>query len=82
MQRLTSQSSNDGNVLLFNLHLSDNPNAKQLEFPSNTELLPDQYSQMLFKSASPLTSFMIDVAKKDYKLNVSENSRGFVLNGD
>ena len=82
MQKLTSQSSNDGNVLLFNLHLSDNPNARQLEFPGNTELLPDQYSQMLFKSASPLTSFMIDVAKKDYKLNVTENSKGFVLNGD
>jgi hypothetical protein len=82
MQRLTNQTSNDGNVLLFNLHLSDNPNAKQLEFPTNTELLPDQYAQMLHKTSSPLTSFMIDVAKKDFKLNVSENSRGFVLNGD
>lgn len=82
MQKLTSQSSNDGNVLLLNLHLSDNPNARQLEFPSNTELLPDQYAQMLFNSSSPLTPFMIDVAKKDYKLPVSENSRGFVLNGE
>jgi hypothetical protein len=82
MQQLTSKSSNDGNVLLFNLHLSNNPNAKQIEFPSNTELLPDQYSQMLFATSSPLTSFMIDIAKKEYNLNVSENSKGFVLNGD
>ena len=37
---------------------------------------------MLFKSSSLLTPFMIDIAKKDYNLNVSENSKGFVLNGD
>lgn len=82
MQKLTSQSSEDGNVLLFNLHLSDNPKARQLEFPNNSELLPDQYSEMLFKSSSVLTPFMVDVAKNEYKLNVSENSKGFVLNGE
>jgi hypothetical protein len=82
MQKLTNLASSDGNVLLFNLHLSSNPNAKILEFPSNSELLPDQYAEMLFKSSSQLTTFMIDIAKKDYGLNVSENSKGFVLNGD
>ena len=82
MQNLTNLASSDGNVLLFNLHLSDNPNARTVEFPSNTEVLPDQYSEMLFKAASKLTPFMVDIAKKEYNLNVSENSKGFVLNGD
>ncbi len=45
-------------------------------------MLPDQYSEMLFKAASKLTPFMVDIAKKEYNLNVSENSKGFVLNGD
>lgn len=82
MQNLTNLASSDGNVLLFNLHLSDNPNARTVEFPSNIEVLPDQYSEMLFKAASKLTPFMVDIAKKEYNLNVSENSKGFVLNGD
>ena len=82
MQQLTNLKSSDGNVLLFNLHLSDNPNAKQLEFPSNSELLPDKFAEMLFHSASPLTPFMVELAQKDYGKNVKEASKGFVLNGD
>jgi hypothetical protein len=82
MHQITNLQSSDGNVLLFNLHLSNNPNAKTLEFPSNTEMLPDQYAEMLFKSASTLTPFMVELAKKDFELNVNENSKGFVLNGD
>lgn len=82
MKKIVAKTSSDGNVLLFNLHVSSNPNARTIEFPSNNESLPDQYSQMLFETASPLTEFMISIAKNEYSLNVSENSKGFVLNGD
>jgi hypothetical protein len=82
MKKIVGKASSDGNVLLFNLHVSSNPNARTIEFPSNNESLPDQYSQMLFETASPLTEFMISIAKNEYSLNVSENSKGFVLNGD
>lgn len=82
MTNLTNLYSSDGNVLLFNLHLSANSNARTIEFPNNTELLPDQYSEMLFSTASKLTPFMIDIASKDFNLTVTENSKGFVLNGD
>jgi len=83
VEKLVSKSSSDGNVLLFNFHLSSNPNAKTLEFPNNNELLPDKYAQMLFDSASLLTPFMIEVAQKEYAyLNVTPNSYGFILNGD
>jgi hypothetical protein len=81
MQKLISKSSTDGNVLLFNLHLSNNPNAREIVFPGNKELLPDKYSEMLYNSASTLTSFMIETARKEYNLKVAENSKGFVLNG-
>jgi hypothetical protein len=82
MKKIVAKTSSDGNVLPFNLHVSSNPNARTIEFPSNNESLPDQYSQMLFETASPLTEFMISIAKNEYSLNVSENSKGFVLNGD
>lgn len=82
MQKTVEKQSSNGNVLLFNLHVSSNPNAKTIEFPSNNEGLPDQYSQMLYETSSPLTEFMISIAKNEYELNVSETSKGFVLNGD
>lgn len=83
IKKMVSKSSTDGNVLLFNLHLSSNPNAKPLEFPSNNELLPDKYAQMLFASASLLTPFMVEVAQTSYAyLNVTTTSYGFILNGD
>jgi hypothetical protein len=80
--KLVNQTSNDGNVLLFNLHVSSNPNAKKIEFPDSNEKLPDEYSELLYETASPLTSFMVSIAQKEYELDVSENSKGFVLNGD
>ena len=82
MKKIVSKASTDGNVLLFNLHTSSNPNAKTKEFPNNDENLPDKYAEMLFETASPLTNFMISIAKAEYKLNVSDTSKGFVLNGD
>jgi len=80
MRKLTSLSSVDGNVLLFNVHLSSNPNAKEIQFPSNSEMLPDQYARTLFNNASTLTPFMLSVAAKDYGLQIPEGARGFVLN--
>jgi hypothetical protein len=83
MKRIIGKTSSDGNVLLFNLHVSSNPNAKTVEFPSNNESLPDQYAHMLYESASTLTQFMVEVIKSDYpELTVAETTKGFVLNGD
>lgn len=83
MKKMVDKTSSDGNVLLFNIHLSSNPNARTIELPSNNENLPDQYAQMLFESASKLTPFMVEVAKSDYpELNVTNTSYGFILNGN
>jgi|SRR6218665_20036 len=81
MKKLTSQTSNDGNVILFNLHTiakSTNP----ISFPDSEEQLPDQYSKMLFNAASKLPSFMRNVAVKEFNLNLSDEAKAFVLNGD
>lgn len=81
MQSINELSSNDGNVLLFNVHLSSNPDAESISFPDSTDHLPDQYARMLFHGSSQLTPHMISVAR-DYGLFLNHGARGFVLNAD
>ena len=81
MENLKQLKTKDGNVLLFNVHLSDNPNAEPLSFPDNTNKLPDQYAQLLFEGSSVLTPFMRKVAT-EMGFQVSDGTRGFVLNAD
>lgn len=81
MRRLTNQSSNDGNVILFNLHTnarSTNP----ISFPGPEVQLPDHYSEILCNGASHLPNFMRNVASQEFNLNLSDGAKAFVLNGD
>lgn len=77
---IRSLKSNDGEVLLFNVHLSSQRGA-QIEYPSNSETLPDKFAQQLFQMSSQLPASMLNLAKKQ-GLNASEGSRGFVYNAD
>ena len=78
---LTNLTSADGNVLLFNVHVSSNPNARTTAFPDSASQLPDQYAKTLFDGASFLTPFMRSIAS-EHGLAVSEDAKGFVLNAD
>jgi hypothetical protein len=82
MNQVTSLASADGNIMLFNIHLSSNPDAKPIEFPDSSAQLPDPHARLLLNTASVLTPFMRAVAKQDYRLELSEQARGFVLNAD
>jgi hypothetical protein len=79
--QLKSLASSDGNVMLFNLHLSGNPNAVSIVFPNDSAQLPDEYARTLFEGSSILTPFMCTIAREQ-GINISEGARGFVLNGD
>jgi hypothetical protein len=81
MDALTGLSSNDGNVLLFNVHLSGRPDAVPTIFPDSPDGLPDDYARTLFHGASPLTPHMRTVAR-EYGQEASDGSRGFILNAD
>jgi hypothetical protein len=78
MQAVRSLASSDGNVLLFNIHLSSK-DATEIIFPDSRASLKDAYSLMLFDTASPLTPTMQRFAK-DQGHAVGEGARGFVLN--
>ena len=81
IRNLTQLSSSDGNVMLFNIHLSATAREKSITFPDSPDDLPDDYSKMLFETASVLTPTMRALAK-EHKIKTSANSRAFVLNAD
>ena len=81
IRALTNMSSSDGTVMLFNIHLSDHPDASSATLPYSADDLPDDYSKMLFETSSPLTPTMRALAK-EHGFNPSETARSFVLNAD
>jgi hypothetical protein len=73
-------ASRDGNVLLFNAHISDKRDLP-IEFPSDETGLPDDFARLLFRMSSELPSKLLDVAKAE-GFPVGPHSRGFVFNAD
>ncbi len=79
-ERLKGLSSEDGEVLLFNAHLSSCPE-RAIEFPAREALLPDRWARMLFRMSSRLPAAMHAPARQA-GLAVSSETRGFVFNAD
>lgn len=79
-QALRDLSSSNGNVLLFNLHVSSHM-AEPILFPDNEEMLPDEYARLLFGMSSILPDHLRDAAQQE-GFQVSENTRGFVFKAD
>jgi hypothetical protein len=77
-QELTNLASGDGNVLLFNLHLSSQTGSP-IEFPDTEDGLPDAYARLLFNMSSKLPEYMRGIAQEE-GFKVSKNTRGFVFN--
>lgn len=71
--------TNDGYVLLLNLHLSSRRGVPAIHFPHSEIDLPDPYANLLFNMSSPLTGYMIGAARKE-GYNVADGARGFVFN--
>jgi hypothetical protein len=81
MRGVTQMYTSDGNVLLFNVHISGDPHAKASRFPSSADGLPNAYARTLYTSASFLTPFMCTTARA-LGLDVDDDAKGFVLNAD
>jgi hypothetical protein len=79
-KELRALASADGNVLLFNAHLSDRQD-KPVEFPQSESGLPDEYARLLFRMSSPLPPQLAEAAKAA-GFAVGPKSRGFVFNAD
>ena len=81
-QQLMALSTNDGNTLLFNVHLSEVP-ATPIQYPDREDDLPqnDEFAKLMFRMSSVLPessraqATVLDMA-------VSDQSRGYVFNAD
>ncbi|HQE16479.1 MAG TPA: VWA domain-containing protein [Mycobacterium sp.] len=78
--RIKSQLTTDGNVLLFNLHVSTT-GGNPISFPASEASLPDQFSRLLFDMSSLLPAQMKALAGNQGH-RVEEGSKGFVYNAD
>jgi hypothetical protein len=79
-QVLQKMASTDGNVLLFNAHLSSKQ-APAIEFPSTEDPLPDNFAKLLFRMSSKLPPRLFEAARAD-KFPLQPEARGFVFNAD
>ncbi|MCZ6760007.1 MAG: VWA domain-containing protein [Gemmatimonadetes bacterium] len=79
-RRITSLSTEDGPVLLFNCHLSSSRTAK-IEYPASKSDLPNQSARMLFDISSPLPDHFRESVRQA-GLRIQEGAKGFVFNGD
>lgn len=72
-------STNDGNVFLFNIHISS-LNINPIYFPDEGSELPNEYASLLFRMSSQLTPKMKETIQLETPIN--ENARAFVFNAD
>lgn len=77
---LQSLFTNDGNLLLFNCHLSDS-GATPVLFPSQVGQLPDEFSRLLFRMSSLLPERMLQLAGAK-NLAAPAGARGMAFNAD
>jgi hypothetical protein len=79
-EALTSLTTNDGNVLLLNCHISNRPQAP-IVFPDSDADLPDAFARTLFSVSSLLPQSLRDLAKAE-NLTLGPQTRGFAFNAD
>lgn|SRR5574337_1046005 len=78
--QLSQISTNDGSVLMFNLHVST-LGAEPVKFPASENNLIDKYAKLLFRMSSQLPKDLI-VYAQGKGISVSFESRGFIFNAE
>jgi hypothetical protein len=77
---LVSRATTDGNVLLFNCHVSSKTTAK-VQYPNDDLSLFDSRARTLFRLSSRLPETFVHTAAS-IGLQITPGARGFVFNGD
>jgi uncharacterized protein YegL len=79
-RELCNLTSQDGNVLLFNAHLSEKQ-CRPIEFPGDEAGLPDDFAKLLFRMSSELPPKLQEAARSE-GFAIDAHCRGFVFNAD
>ena len=77
---LANLRSSDGNVLVYNCHVSAE-RAQKIEYPSSADGLPNDFARALFEMSSTLPQEFVRAAA-ELGRTIGEGARGFVFNGD
>jgi uncharacterized protein YegL len=79
-QSLADLATSDGNVLVFNCHISTQTGTP-LVFASDASVFPDKLAGMLFEMSSPLPEKMRHIARtQEYR--IADTARGFAFNAN
>jgi hypothetical protein len=79
-QALADLATSDGNVLVFNCHISAQTGTP-LVFASDESVFPDELARMLFEMSSPLPDKMRHIARtQEYR--IADTARGFAFNAN
>ena len=79
-REIMTLGTDDGEVLLFNCHVSSNRKGK-VEYPTEEVRLPDGFARTLFQVSSVLPLNFLAAARQ-LGVQAIEGSRGFVFNAD
>ncbi len=80
-QEIMALGTSDGNVLIYNAHLSE-MSARPVQYPSEeSEVPPDEYAARMFRMSSEFPAQVVDLAAS-MGLSVTQGSRGYVYNAD
>ena len=80
-EEIMAMKTDDGNVLVYNAHLSE-MSATPVQYPSDeSEVPPDEYAAQMFRMSSEFPDSVVELAA-GMGLPVKEGSRGYVYNAD
>lgn len=79
-ETLCSLATNDGNILLFNCHISSKP-LEPIVFTESDDDLPDTFARTLFSVSSLLPEGLRELAKAE-NYQFGPETRGFAFNAD
>jgi hypothetical protein len=79
-EKIKTLRTDDGNILLFNCHLSSKRNFPVV-FPDSTDDLADEFAERLFGMSSTLPKILQNEAANE-GYDVSDDTRGFVFNAE
>ena len=80
-QKIMDMGTDDGNVLVYNAHLSEMA-ASPVQYPADESAAPpDEYATQMFRMSSVFPDPVVDLAA-GMGLPVTQGSRGYVYNAD
>lgn len=77
---LMNVATSDGNLLLFNAHISNGQG--KLVIPSSESAIPSPLGKLMFRLSSEIPASMIEIAKKVGFEDAKMGSRGLIINGE